>query len=92
MHFDSHNGFDSTLTSYKTIKRHRIICYKRNEKYSTNMSCITNSEDEMVVFKGNVAFYASAIILRQCYKKISMACNSTFLPLPAQLHNDPYDV
>ena len=56
------------------------------------MSCITNSEDEMVVFKGNVAFYASAIILRQCYKKISMACNSTFLPLPAQLHNDPYDV
>lgn len=27
------------------------------------MSCITNSEDEMVVFKGNVAFYASAIIL-----------------------------
>lgn len=46
------------------------------------MSCITNSEDEMVAFKGNVVFYASAIILRQCYKERSMACNSTFLLLP----------
>lgn len=46
------------------------------------MSCITNSEDEMVAFKGNVAFYATAIILRQCYEERSMACNSTFPLLP----------
>lgn len=45
------------------------------------MSRITNSEDEMVTFKGNVAFYASAIILRQHYKERSMACNLTFLLL-----------
>lgn len=45
------------------------------------MSRITNSEDEMVTCKGNVAFYASAIILRQHYKERSTACNLTFLLL-----------
>lgn len=55
---------------------------------STNMRCITNSEDEMVRFKGNAAFYANAIILTQCYKEGSMAAiqPSSFSPL--QLHND----
>lgn len=51
------------------------------------MRCITNSEDEMVWFKGNVAFYASAVILTQCYKERSTAAiqPSSFSPL--QLHN-----
>lgn len=49
------------------------------------MSCITNSEDEMVVFKGNVAFYASAIILSQCCKVQPAVLPSSF---PLQHHSD----